>query len=700
MKFFQKTAFVFFLLLNIFSGNTVEAEGRIYTAKEFEYARLNLEALIERNTRNDNQGKSGENFYIFSTEFADDACELEKVIQHGHSIKDLDCQYLKELNDKLVEINKEANFYVFLDGVRVSDPFVVNEEEAEKIRSKNPEKVDIPILFSYYNNIYKDVEEFTEGLFRQSKLGEIGDQNGALLTITEMLNYLPEYEDNNEVAFITYAKSIVLGEKFKNSYNPIWLKLREKQDEARFSQGFKRALDNHVEACIGEFIHPSEALPCVELLAEYEGHAYLNPTNYFYRIVISNPCVLRDMRALGNPPPESQWMKDLNRVVTAALWVAFAPVAIEVLAPVAIEAAVAMGTEKVITDAALGAVIDAALQATIIYYFDLEEDNRNWEEIEKRIDYYQVTASSIESMFSSRLLEAMISTANSCVVDGYTEGGRLRDSFDGMDCLQGALSNLIITGVLNGGKAFKKLKKYASDNPEQFVGKTIYLIRDNVPSFEMSEETLLKVFEQFGIDPEVVKRVWRKNVNEIAEGLINGVRRYNISREILSGKKLITRKLTNGDKSITLKWIIDSNGIISFGNRSDLAMIIGTVDDEAHHILTWTKSSMHSVVQEAAKDGFHLNIFENGIGLSKYRKSLREGMHGNHPAYDKYIVHRLTQFKQLYNPISPEQANEFIQLTLIPEMSGLIDKASQSDYNLNEYFKYVVNPSIGNLLTE
>lgn len=127
---------------------------------------------------------------------------------------------------------------------------------------------------------------------------------------------------------------------------------------------------------------------------------------------------------------------------------------------------------------------------------------------------------------------------------------------------------------------------------------------------------------------------------------------------------------------------------------------MGTIDDEAHHILTWTKSGNHSVVQIAAKDGFHLNTFENGVGLLKYRKSLSEGMHGNHPAYDDYVVHRLTQYKQLYPNPTPKQANEFIQNTLIPEMRQLIDQADQSIYNLNEYFKQVINPNIGTLLTE
>jgi hypothetical protein len=131
-------------------------------------------------------------------------------------------------------------------------------------------------------------------------------------------------------------------------------------------------------------------------------------------------------------------------------------------------------------------------------------------------------------------------------------------------------------------------------------------------------------------------------LDNVAEGIINGVRRYNIYKEIANGATIITRQLSNNGNKITLKWIVGPNGKISFGSRSNLATILGTVGEEAYHILTWTKTGNHSVVQQAAKDGFHLNIFENGIGLSKYRKSLGEGMHGNHPAYDDYVTHRLS----------------------------------------------------------
>jgi hypothetical protein len=85
--------------------------------------------------------------------------------------------------------------------------------------------------------------------------------------------------------------------------------------------------------------------------------------------------------------------------------------------------------------------------------------------------------------------------------------------------------------------------------------------------------------------------------------------------------------------------------------------------------------------------------------LSKYRKALNEGLHGNHPEYDNYVVHKLYEYKRDFPNYNSELANQYIQTSLIPHMRELIEDASNSTLNLNEYFKQVVNPSVGTLLT-
>lgn len=132
---------------------------------------------------------------------------------------------------------------------------------------------------------------------------------------------------------------------------------------------------------------------------------------------------------------------------------------------------------------------------------------------------------------------------------------------------------------------------------------------------------------------------------------------------------------------------------ITFGDRSDLARILGTTDNiEAHHIVPWKVCENNDVVQLAALDGFHPNLVENGIGLEKYTKLVGEGLHGNHPAYDAYIKNQLDAFMATHP--TPEQANKFLQENLIPDLKKKITAAGQTDMNLNQYFKSNVNPGI------
>lgn len=178
--------------------------------------------------------------------------------------------------------------------------------------------------------------------------------------------------------------------------------------------------------------------------------------------------------------------------------------------------------------------------------------------------------------------------------------------------------------------------------------------------------------------------------------LVEGVRRYSIGEEFANGATKVERSITHNGVTITLVWTKNGTNI-DFGKRTQLRTILGTAgEDEAHHIVVWTRGGADPVVQKAALDGFHLNMFENGVDLSKFKKSLGEGLHGNHPKYDDYLIHRLGEFAESkgFN-YSAREANEFLQKELIPELSRHIDNAAKTDLNLNEYFKQVVNPAYG-----
>lgn len=69
----------------------------------------------------------------------------------------------------------------------------------------------------------------------------------------------------------------------------------------------------------------------------------------------------------------------------------------------------------------------------------------------------------------------------------------------------------------------------------------------------------------------------------------------------------------------TLKWTLKTDDIVLFGNRNQLARVLGTkgTGQHAHHIIPWETGS-HPLVQKAAKSSneFHMNGALNGIPLS------------------------------------------------------------------------------------
>ncbi|MGG8498139.1 AHH domain-containing protein, partial [Tenacibaculum sp. TC6] len=129
------------------------------------------------------------------------------------------------------------------------------------------------------------------------------------------------------------------------------------------------------------------------------------------------------------------------------------------------------------------------------------------------------------------------------------------------------------------------------------------------------------------------------------------------------------------------------NGVVEFGSRSDLVKMIGTkVGEEAHHIIPWAQKTL-DVVQEAARAGFHMNAKINGIALQKYSKLIGEGLHGNHPAYNTFVERAIQNFTKSKPNFNPEQAKEFLEKELIPDLLGYIERAKNSGLNLNEFFK-------------
>lgn len=218
-------------------------------------------------------------------------------------------------------------------------------------------------------------------------------------------------------------------------------------------------------------------IPCADLLNKYKDSPIMQ-SHILRTAILKDPCILENPfvpngEGLGY---ETEFMKGLNTMVGAGLAAAFAPVVIEFILVPSLEAAlpqltnVAAGvtTEELSrrgVQAAIGVTVDATMQAAFAYYFDLEDDQRTWENAIRTIDPWQAGASGVEAAFDKAWLEIV----SSCILDASFNNGEFKGNFDSYECLKGALSAAITNGAFKGaGIAFKKLKALAKTNPIKF----------------------------------------------------------------------------------------------------------------------------------------------------------------------------------------------------------------------------------------
>ena len=153
---------------------------------------------------------------------------------------------------------------------------------------------------------------------------------------------------------------------------------------------------------------------------------------------------------------------------------------------------------------------------------------------------------------------------------------------------------------------------------------------------------------------------------------------------------------------VKLKWKTKADGFIDFGRREDLRELLKVSSEgiEAHHKIPWNICENDDIIQKAALDGFHPNMLENGIPLTKYTSDRRHFIefdgagHANHPSYDKWIQKQLNDWRIAKGGnFSAEEANSFLQKRLIPQIEQHINNAKidPSSKNLNDYFKRLLN---------
>lgn len=151
---------------------------------------------------------------------------------------------------------------------------------------------------------------------------------------------------------------------------------------------------------------------------------------------------------------------------------------------------------------------------------------------------------------------------------------------------------------------------------------------------------------------------------------------------ITSGPKIgfkVIQSATDLQSRKVLRWIVDHEGFITFGDQSQLRLVIGLTDTNmrAHHIIPWQKNIQeHPVVQKAArsKDSFHLNEALNGVPVDKSRNV-------SHKDYNDLIKLKLDQIN---NSRNQGKSDEFFYDELVKLINNAKNAIESSDLPINQ----------------
>ncbi|MEO1515251.1 MAG: AHH domain-containing protein [Bacteroidota bacterium] len=110
-----------------------------------------------------------------------------------------------------------------------------------------------------------------------------------------------------------------------------------------------------------------------------------------------------------------------------------------------------------------------------------------------------------------------------------------------------------------------------------------------------------------------------------------------------TGGRLVKAITGAAGRAVHLRFATDAAGRIFFGDRGQLARVIGKLSGhQVHHIIPWGLGS-HDAIQMAASKGWHMNDALNGMNLPLARHS------GSHPNFNNAVQEKLDELKTLVN---------------------------------------------------
>ena len=266
-------------------------------------------------------------------------------------------------------------------------------------------------------------------------------------------------------------------------------------------------------------------LPVCESLYEEYKDSPLMDSYLLANSIEGNHCLLLGMRTTGEGLGyETEFMKNLNRVVGNSLAVAFLPAAIEMLLPVLVETAASAFSESTLAqmaelvaqekarEFAIGFTMDGVLQIALLHYF---EDEPLTPAILDKLEYSQMALSGIENATNNIYAGAAIS----CLYDGFSsdkfiDGYRLEDFTN--ECAWGLASYMLAQGItkLPGlNHNLVKLKNVLHDTPLKFIA--------GMKNLNISDDLIVSTGKHLGFN-ETDLRKWLRDVNYLKNSGLPG----------------------------------------------------------------------------------------------------------------------------------------------------------------------------------
>lgn len=541
--------------------------------------------------------------------------------------------YLKNLNDKLIEINKrnDLDVYVAFTGSEneISIPIIPKDRKTitDKISyldslvrygSLTPnEKINLLESKNSLELYTKELKTVIKRIYEGSNLiSKSGADNIIMpfsnLTIRSV--YTPE--GIKQKKFWSYSLHLAkVSERFnklhfKKVYNSPEVKnkafgsTKHLKSVSRQVLGIEMYFDSEVPAIVD-----SEKEECLALL-EDPRYKPLLQARILSPAIHENPCILKNMGRMGPiDMTKSQWMQDTEFMIAAPLYCAIlAPFAVEFLVPVAVES---FGTER-LTNSAVAMTAAVAIETVMLYAFTgTPEQKGNFTKSLLGVNKINVVYEGVKALAKIPFAHELVLD---CAYNGVDASKAVSDlenyklEWESKKCLIGVgITILAKVGLNQGGAYFKTLVDIARKEPQVFVSGWSALLKEIGSGHrEAALKLIEEVFQGTGIKPSKIKEYIeniKKSVDEVKEDVVDNV--DNTTNDLgggsidnTAGDNVIDELPSNNTVTKYDKKTINSKrGFVN--NIKSLLAEEGLTMDDFHYMMQKSTNALTDVENEA-----------------------------------------------------------------------------------------------------